>query len=171
MNNLILNENYKYWLGGFIEGEGSLTISIVKSKKAPYGFLLQPEFNVTQHKNGLSILNSFKLLFNGKGQIFKKSGSNNVWVYSLKGINNLREFIVPFYSKYIVDYSSKYKYDEFIKFVCILNKLSERSRLDKDEFINIIKLIYLLNPDSKGKKRKRTLLEVISIIKDINCNN
>ena len=75
MNNIILNDNYKYWLGGFIKGEGSLTISIVKSEKAAHGILLQPEFNLAQHKNELSILNSFKSIFNNKGHILKKSGS------------------------------------------------------------------------------------------------
>lgn len=78
INNILSNENYKYWLGGFVEGEGSLVISVVKTKKAPFGFLLQPEFNVTQHHSGLQILNSFKSLFDQKGQIQKKSGSLNV---------------------------------------------------------------------------------------------
>jgi len=50
----------------------------VKHDKAPHGILLQPEFNVAQHVNGLNILNSFKVLFNNKGQIHKKSGSVNV---------------------------------------------------------------------------------------------
>lgn len=71
MNNLIINDNYKFWLGGFIKGEGSLTISIVKSDKAPYGVFLEPEFNVSQHINGIKILNSFKTLFNNKGQVHK----------------------------------------------------------------------------------------------------
>jgi len=34
------NNKYKYWLGGFVEGEGSLIISIVKYDKAIHGFLL-----------------------------------------------------------------------------------------------------------------------------------
>ena len=72
------DNNYKFWLGGFVEGEGSLTISSIKHDKAPYGILLQPEFNVSQHLNGLRILESFKLSFNNKGQIHKKSGSKNV---------------------------------------------------------------------------------------------
>jgi hypothetical protein len=55
-----------------------LTISIVKSDKAPYGVLIQPEFNVAQHVNGMTILNLYKLLFDNKGQIHKKSGSKNV---------------------------------------------------------------------------------------------
>jgi len=50
----------------------------VKYDKATHGFLLQPEFNVAQHINGLDILKSFKFLFNNKGQIHKKSGSINV---------------------------------------------------------------------------------------------
>jgi hypothetical protein len=49
------SENYKYWLGGFIEGEGSLVISVVKVSKAAHGIILQPEFNITQHESGLDI--------------------------------------------------------------------------------------------------------------------
>jgi len=38
--------------------------------------------------------------------------------------------------------------------------------LGKDDYINIIKLVYNLNPDGKGKTRKRTLLEILSIIEE-----
>jgi len=31
------------------------------------------------------------------------------------------------------------------------------------EFINIVKMVYSLNPSGKGKQRKRTLIEVINI--------
>ena len=168
INNILYNENYKYWLGGFIEGEGSLIISVVKSNKAPFGFLLQPEFNVTQHHNGLQILNSFKSLFDQTGQIHKKSGSLNVWVYSLKGIKNLNKFLIPFYKKYVVCYSNKYKIEEFDKFCKIVKKLDDKSKYTEDQFIELIKLTYKLNPSGKGKNRKRTLDEVISFIKK-NC--
>jgi hypothetical protein len=165
---MILSDNHKYWLGGFVEGEGSLTISIVRNKKSIYGFLLQPEFNVSQHKNGLPILNMFKILLNNKGSILKKSGSKNVWVYALKGIDNLNNFIIPFYLKYVVNYSSKYNSKELDKFTYILSKLKNKSKINKDEYIDLVKLIYELNPDGKGKRRKRTLLEVITIIKKSN---
>lgn len=166
MNNLIYNDNYKFWLGGFIEREGSLTISIVKSDKAPFGVFLQPEFNVSQHINGIKILNSFKYIFNNKGQVNKKSGSEKVWVYSLKGTSNLINYIIPFYSKYVVIYSSKYNNDVFNKFVIILNKLKEKSKYNKNEFIDIVKMIYALNPNGKGKTRKWILSEVICIIQE-----
>jgi LAGLIDADG endonuclease len=95
----MFDANYKFWLGGFVEGEGSLVISIIKQDKAIYGILLQPEFNVAQHLNGLNILRNFKILFNNKGQICKKSGSPNVWVYTLKGIKNLNEYLIPFFKQ------------------------------------------------------------------------
>ena len=166
----MINNTYKFWLGGFVEGEGSLIISIIKQDKAPYGVLLQPEFNITQHINGLSILNSFKVLFNNKGQMHQKSGSLYVWVYSLKGINNLIDYLIPFFLEFVVPYSCKYKKEEFDKFLFILNKLKEKSNFEKEEFINIIKLVYDLNPDGKGKKRKRTLSQILSIIEEKNIN-
>ena len=67
-----LNENHKYWLGGFVEGEGSLVISIVTNPKVKIGVILQPEFNVTQHESGLNILNCYKTLFNGLGNLKEK---------------------------------------------------------------------------------------------------
>ena len=80
LNKLVQNENYRYWLGGFIEGEGSLVVSIFfcKKKIVKHGLILQPEFNVVQHVNGIDILYSFKALFDYKGYLHKKSGSDNV---------------------------------------------------------------------------------------------
>jgi len=167
MNNTI-NDNHKFWLGGFVEGEGSLIISVVKSNKTTHGILLQPEFNITQHVKGIDILKSFKLLFNNKGQIHKKSGSDNVWVYSLKGIKNINNYIIPFFLNYVVKYSCKYKNEEFNKYIYILSKLQEKSKLKKEEYINLIKLVYNLNPNGKGKTRKRTLLEILYIIENYN---
>ena len=161
-----MDNKYKFWLGGFTEGEGSLSISIVKFDKAPHGIFLQPEFNVAQHYNGITILKSFKVLFNNKGQLHKKSGSDKVWVYSLKGIKNLNELIIPFFLSFVVPYSSKYCEKEFNKYLFILNKLKEKSKYEKNEFISIIKLIYNLNPQGKGNKRKRTLAEILSIIEE-----
>ena len=59
----IKNINYLYFLAGFVKGEGSMFVSITIHKDFKYGVNIQPVFNVTQHKNGLDILNSFKELF------------------------------------------------------------------------------------------------------------
>lgn len=65
----IQNKAYLYFLGGFVEGEGSNSISVTVNKNFKYGINLQPVFNVSQHKNGLDILYSFKELFEGAGSV------------------------------------------------------------------------------------------------------
>ena len=153
-------------MGGFVEGEGSLLVSIVTNPKLKHGIALQPEFNVTQHISGLNILNSYKLLFNDLGNLKIKSGSNDVWVYSIKGTKNLKELVLPYFEKYIVPFSSKHKADVFERFSKIINVLYENlgQGLDKEQMIELVELIYEMNPDSKGKSRKRDIQEIIDII-------
>jgi len=78
INSLIQHENYRYWLGGFVEGEGALVVSIVKNDRLSNGISLQ-------HENGINILYSYKALFENSGNVLQKSGSDKVLVYSLKG--------------------------------------------------------------------------------------
>lgn len=166
LNKLIKDDHYKFWLGGFVEGEGSLLVSLVKNDKVTHGLRLQPEFNVVQHENGVEILHSFKALFDNKGSVHKKPGSNDVWVYSLKGTLNLKTFILPFFEKYVIAYSCKYKGDVFEKFSLIINKLydNKNKAFSREELIDLIELVYSYNPDAKGKSRKRTLEETIDIV-------
>jgi hypothetical protein len=76
------------------------------------------------------------------------------------GLSNLINLIVPFYLKYVVCYSCKFNDEEFNKFIFILNKIKIKNK-NKIEFIDLVKLVYNLNPSSKGKHRKRSLSEVI----------
>jgi len=78
IKSLVQDENYKFWLGGFVEGEGALVISQTKNAKLTHGLALQPEFNVAQHENGINILYSFQVLFGGLGSVHRKSGSDKV---------------------------------------------------------------------------------------------
>ena len=166
INSLVQTENYRFWLGGFVEGEGTLVISITKSAKTTNGVILQPEFNVAQHENGLNILYSFKALFNNQGSVHRKSGSDKVWVYSLKGIQNVKELVLPFYASYVLLYSSKYRSDFYTNFSHIVNTLYEnrKTTMDKEVLKDMVRVAYTLNPDGKGKQRKRSLEEILDFI-------
>lgn len=143
----------------FVEGEGALVVSTVKNDKVTRGVVLQPEFNVAQHENGLNVLYSLKILFENSGHVVKKSGSEKVWVYTIKGTQNIKNFVLPFFTKYIVPYSSKYPSDVFQNFCFIIDRLdsNKKKTLEKEELIELVKLAYLMNPEGKGKQRKRTL--------------
>jgi len=102
----INNTNYLYFLGGFVEGEGSNTVSITVNKNFKYGISIKPEFNITQHKNGIDLLISFKELF-GTGSVVQKSGSEDVYVYVVKGISIMSEKVIPFLTTYVQPFSGK----------------------------------------------------------------
>jgi hypothetical protein len=54
----------------------------------------------------LEILNSYKDLFNS-GSVVEKSGSPDIWVYTLKGYKQIIEHVIPFLETYIQPFSCK----------------------------------------------------------------
>lgn len=114
----------------------------------------------------MNILNSYKTLFNGLGNLKEKSGSNQVWVYSIKGTKNLKKLVLPYFENYVVPFSSKHKADVFNRFTSIIDILFVKlgQGMDKEQLIELVRLVYLMNPDSKGKSRKRDIQDVINII-------
>lgn len=155
----INNVNYLYWLGGFVEGEGCVSISVIANPNAPFGIQLQPIFNVTQHINGIAILQSFLALF-GAGNLHAKSGAPHVWVYDIKGYKNMISIVIPFFLRYVFPFSCKTSEFKMFQEICIL--LSNGEHFTKDGLIKMVRLVYTVQ--GKGKWRKRTLQEVISII-------
>jgi hypothetical protein len=127
-----------------------------------FGVNVQPEFGVTQHENGKHILAEFKDLFDGKGKLHLKPGSQDMWEYNLLGLTNLIDHVVPFYLKYVVPFSGKVK--EFNTFLEILERKQRKEHFTQEGLIDMVKLAYTLNVEGKDKIRKRTLEEVLAII-------
>jgi hypothetical protein len=143
----IKNTSYLYFLDGFVEGEGSNSVSISINKNFKYGINIQPVFNVSQHKNGLDILLSFKELFNS-GSVVEKSGSPEIYVYTLKGYKQIIEHVISFLETYVQPFSCKK--EEYSVFKQIVLQSSYGGQRDKDSLIEIVKLAYTLQ--GKGKK-------------------
>jgi len=78
----------------------------------------------------------------------------------------LKALVLPFFEKYVITYSSKYKGEVFEKFSLIINRLSDNKNktFSKEEIIYLIELVYSYNPETKGKSRKRTLEETLDIV-------
>jgi hypothetical protein len=157
----IHNVNYLYFLGGFVEGEGSMSVSITIHKDFKYGENIQNIFNVTQHKNGLNILNSYRELFNA-GSVLQKSGSPDIYVYTLKGYKQIIKLVIPFLETYTCPFSCKMEEYSIFKKVAILS--SEGKQRNKETLIELVKLSYQLT--GKGKNRKRELSEILELIED-----
>ena len=152
---------YLYFLGGFVEGEGSNSVSISINKNFKYGINIQPVFNVTQHKNGIDILYSFKNLFKA-GSVVEKPGSPDIFVYTLKGYKQIIKHVIPFLETYVQPFSCKK--EEYFIFKTIVLQSSEGKQRNKKTLIEMVELIYKLQ--GKGKNRNREKSEILEIIED-----
>lgn len=98
-----ITANYKFFLGGFIAGEASINVSAKKNSSAKFGLVIDPEFSITQHVNGIEYLYA-ALCFFQTGRIRFKSGSNATFVYRIDNRESLENKIIPFWEKYIVPF-------------------------------------------------------------------
>jgi len=68
-----LNAN---WIVGFVDGEGCFMASLIKNKTSKYGYQIQTEFIVSQHKRDVHILYALKSYFKcGQVSLNKKGGN------------------------------------------------------------------------------------------------
>ena len=77
---LSITEQQKWFLAGFIEGEGSVCISIKEHPTAQFGYYVDPEFFLYQHRAYPQMLELAQVMF-GSGRIFPKQGNETVLVF------------------------------------------------------------------------------------------
>lgn len=125
----------KLYLGGFLEGEGSLSVSCKKLSSTPCGIFLDPEFNVTQHVNGVANLYLAMCIFQ-TGRIYRKSGSDATLVFRIFNRKSLMEKVIPFYDKYVIPYGSDVKQRRKVNFVQLLVHFEDNKHKNIDTFVN-----------------------------------
>ena len=153
-------EAARWFLAGFIEGEGSFTVSIKEHPTARYGFYVDPEFFIYQHRSGRKLLEMAKDIF-GTGRIYSKPGSPEVLVFAITARRSLKEKVLPFIEKYMVFSAKKRELALFKEIVLALERKEHRS---PSGLARIVERAYALNAAGKGKERKRPLPEVLERI-------
>lgn len=130
-----VDEKKKYFLGGFVEGEGSISVGAKKNTNAKFGVELDPLFNITQHINGVNQLYLALEVFQ-TGRIRYKAGSNATLVFIIEPRKSLEQKVCPFLEKYVYDLSSPAKQQRYLKFKNMLDLFNQGAHLDRDRFIN-----------------------------------
>jgi LAGLIDADG endonuclease len=129
------DERKRHFLGGFIEGEGSISIGAKKNIYAKFGVELDPVFNITQHINGVNHL-YFALEVFQTGRIRYKSGSNATLAFIIEPRQSLQEKVCPFLEKYVYSLSSPTKQLRYQSFKKMLNLFDDNAHLDRERFIH-----------------------------------
>jgi hypothetical protein len=154
-------ESANWFLAGFIEGEGALCVSIKKHPTCRSGFYVDPDFFLYQHESGRRILELAQSTFES-GQIYPKPGNPKVLVYEISSTRVLREKVVPFFERYVVPFSCKR--ETFERFREILEAMERGEHRVPTGLAEIVKKVYAMNPNSKGKARSRPLEDVLARI-------
>jgi hypothetical protein len=154
-------EAASWFLAGFVEGEGSLCVSVKRHPTCRHGYYVDPGFFLYQHESGRAILELAQAIFGG-GRISRKSGSENVLVYEISSTALLRDRVIPFFERYVLPFSCKR--ETFMRFREILEMMQRREHLRDDGLAEIVRKVYSMNPASKGRARLRPLNEVLARI-------
>ena len=150
-------ESAKWFLAGFVEGEGSLCVSIKKHPTSRFGFIASPEFFLYQHESGRRILELAQRTFE-TGGVHPKTGNPKVLVYRVSDRRKLRTVIVPFFERYVMPFSCKRAmFEEFRE---ILEMMARKEHFTPFGLIAIVEKAYEMNPHGKGRERFRSLAEV-----------
>ena len=154
-------EAASWFLAGFIEGEGSLCVSIKRHPTCRHGYYVDPGFFLYQHESGRALLELAQAIFDS-GRISRKSGSDNVLVYEVSSTAVLRERVIPFFERYVMPFSCKR--ETFMRFKEIIEMMQRREHLRDEGLAEIVRKVYSMNPASKGRARLRPLDEVLARI-------
>jgi hypothetical protein len=162
---LSIQEKKCWFLAGLIEGEGSLCVSIKNHKPSRFGYLVDPEFFIYQHKNRRGLLELARDVF-GTGRINPKVGNEDVLVYSIVCRRMLIERVLPFYERYM---AFSFKARDYHLFREIVMAMESKLHRDPHGLVAIVRMAYQMNME--GKQRKRSIDEVIGrILRDYTPN-
>ena len=138
---------------GFIVGEGSVNVSAKKSCFSRFGIVLDPEFSVSQHINGMSHLLYALQLFK-TGTIRYKSGSNATFLFRIDNRKSLSEKCIPFLERYCAPYASEAWQKRLCTFNNLLHLFQEKAHLTEKGFIN--QMLPLWDRLRKQRKQKNS---------------
>lgn len=143
----IFTEQLKWFLSGFIDGEGSFCLNIKRRQNVRYGFRIEPAFYVYQHEKSIYILELLRKMFEC-GSIHRKTSPYNVFTYQISGIKPCYEKVIPFFDKYPLIVKSK----TFEIFKEGVDFMYRKEHLTKEGFLHLVDLAYEINQQGKGKK-------------------
>lgn len=139
-------------IAGIIDGDGSFYVSFHKNGTIKVGF------SITADKESRKLLEGIQKRFNGVGSI--KEGNKNELVYSITGINQIIETLIPFIDNNPLYSERALHYDKF-KTVSLI--LSNEQPLSITTKLKIVELAYNMN--KKGKRRSLSKEDYINLLK------
>jgi hypothetical protein len=141
-----------HYVAGFIDGEGSFSVSIGRHRTTKRKFEVRPEFEMEVRADDQEILERI-LITIGCGRIYDCSYERYGWFphskYKITSIKDMRDYLFPFLDKYPLQAKKSASYKLFREIVMMM---LHKEHLTDNGFEKIVKLRDKIR--SLGKKSK-----------------
>ena len=127
------------FITGFVDAEGSFTVSVLKSSSTLIGRQIAARFKITTHIKDLPLLRDFQTYFGGVGRIVIYKDTCTFRVDSLKQISNV---IIPHFNKYP---PITQKLGDYLLFRDIIKRMNNREHLTLQGLDRILSIKASLN--------------------------
>jgi hypothetical protein len=145
------------YLAGFIDGEGCFSVSIHPHDSSRWGWLIDPDFTINQHRQSRGLLERIQRFF-GCGKIYLKSPhKSDVLTYVVYSRRSIYEKIIPFLDAHPLISHKRHDYEKFREVVELLMLKKHRTL---EGFQDIVRIAFSMN--AQGRQRKYTLMQVLN---------
>lgn len=136
------------WIVGFVDGEGTFSVSLIRNPTAASGWQVFPEFVITQGAKSLPALQGIQRYF-GCGRIYINRRTDNhrepLYRYVVRRRSELRDCIIPFFETHALRTA---KLKDFLKFSHILQLMESGDHLTETGRRAIARLASQMNRKS-----------------------
>lgn len=129
------------WIVGFVDGEGTFSVSINKNSGLSCGWQVFPEFVITQGAKSIEALETIQNYFNcGKLYVNRRHDNHkeNLYRYCVRSFTDLEEKIVPFFEQNELQTAKRFDFEKFVKVLAIMRRKSHYTPEGMKEIANII---------------------------------
>jgi hypothetical protein len=150
-------ERLECYIAGYVDGEGSFSVSVQRNASCRVGYQLVPEFHVSQNADRAQVLELIKTRF-GCGYIKPNSKSDRALVYVVRDRDALLHCVVPFFERNPL---LSAKQTDVETFATIVRAMARNEHLCKAGFDRLLELA--LSMSGGGRSRKVQWRELVAL--------
>jgi hypothetical protein len=150
-------ERLDSYIAGYVDGEGSFSVSVQRNSTCRVGFQMVPEFHVSQNGDRAQVLSLIQERL-GCGRIRSNSKRDRALVLVVRNRNDLLERVIPFFERNPMLSS---KHADFQKFAGIVRELALGNHRTDAGFRRLLDVAISMNGD--GRYRKVRWNELVAV--------
>jgi hypothetical protein len=144
----VSEETLDGYIAGYVDGEGSFSISVQRNPSCRIGLQLVPEFHVSQNGDRAQVLELIRRRFDC-GYIKPNSKRDRALVYVVRDRGDLIESVIPFFERVPLISSKR---ADFEKFADVVRAMAAGRHLTSAGFRELLELALSMNGNGRFRR-------------------